>query len=190
MAVRNILPPDPTWDASQIDLLVTDERRACRRLDDAELMHYGRMAKASLDDPLPSPEWFRVWMRARVRAVSSEWKWRNAEVSAGQQRSYRDWIDEAKARIDLNDLMNLPARSRVVHCPLHDDRAASLSVNAEKGLWNCFGCGASGDVLTWLALVEGLDWADALDRLEHLSGLQRPQPTKGGRRPLGAAIPA
>jgi DNA primase len=31
-------------------------------------------------------------------------------------------------------------------CPFHDDHNPSLSVNKEKGLWHCFGCGKSGDV--------------------------------------------
>jgi len=31
-------------------------------------------------------------------------------------------------------------------CPFHDDHNPSLSVNREKGLWHCFGCGRSGDV--------------------------------------------
>jgi len=30
-------------------------------------------------------------------------------------------------------------------CPFHDDRNPSLSVNREKGLWHCFGCGRGGD---------------------------------------------
>ena len=31
-------------------------------------------------------------------------------------------------------------------CPFHDDRNPSLSVNREKGIWHCFGCGRGGDV--------------------------------------------
>ena len=31
-------------------------------------------------------------------------------------------------------------------CPFHDDHRASLSVNKEKGLWHCFGCGKSGTI--------------------------------------------
>lgn len=177
MVVQNDLPAMRPWTDADIDALVLDERRSCRRLDDADLMHYGRMAKAALRDAKePDLEWYRVWMRARLRAVTAEWKWRSAEVDVSLDRSYRQWIDDAKARVDLLDLMDLPARSRVVRCPLHDDRQASLSVDAERGLWNCFGCGRKGDVLTWLAEAEGLEWADALERLERLSGLTRPRP--------------
>ena len=36
-------------------------------------------------------------------------------------------------------------------CPFHDDCNPSLSVNRERGLWRCFGCGRSGDVHKFVA---------------------------------------
>lgn len=47
-------------------------------------------------------------------------------------------------------------------CPFHEDATPSLSVNREKGLWNCFGCGASGNVETFLRRVEGAPVAPPL----------------------------
>ena len=35
-------------------------------------------------------------------------------------------------------------------CPFHDDHHPSLSVNHEKGLWHCFGCGKGGDTTSFL----------------------------------------
>ena len=35
-------------------------------------------------------------------------------------------------------------------CPFHDDRNPSLAVNAEKGVWHCFGCGKSGNSYSFL----------------------------------------
>ena len=43
-------------------------------------------------------------------------------------------------------------------CPLHDDRTASMSVNTEKGFYNCHGCGASGDA--WTYLMAGRDMSE------------------------------
>jgi hypothetical protein len=44
-------------------------------------------------------------------------------------------------------------------CPFHDDHSPSLSVNAEKGVWHCFGCGKSGNYHSfleeWRALQKG-----------------------------------
>jgi hypothetical protein len=40
-------------------------------------------------------------------------------------------------------------------CPFHDDRNPSLAVNAEKGVWHCFGCGRSGNYHSFLE-----EWKD------------------------------
>jgi 5S rRNA maturation endonuclease (ribonuclease M5) len=49
----------------------------------------------------------------------------------------------------------------MILCPFHDDRKPSLSIDWEKGLWYCFGCGRSGDVLSLLLSV-GLPLREAL----------------------------
>jgi len=36
-------------------------------------------------------------------------------------------------------------------CPFHEDKKPSLSVNQEKGMWHCFGCGAKGGVIGFVA---------------------------------------
>lgn len=38
-------------------------------------------------------------------------------------------------------------------CPFHDDRTPSFSVDDSRGSYHCFGCGASGDVITFLMQV-------------------------------------
>lgn len=164
--------------------LLLEERRVARHLLDDELVHFGRMARLCLQNDEP-PEWFAVWMRARVRAAELEWRWRKAEHKPDRDRSYSEWIEEAKRRIDLAEVIALHYPSRPsgrgqwqVKCPLHDDSSPSLSVDPKAGLWYCFGCMVGGDVLRWWSLVDGLDWRACLDRLESFSGLSRPaQPT-------------
>lgn len=52
------------------------------------------------------------------------------------------------------DLAPLRGRRRgLVGCPFHDDGHASLSVDLDRGLFNCFGCGAKGGVKRFAALV-------------------------------------
>jgi len=57
-------------------------------------------------------------------------------------------------------------------CPFHAEKTASFSVNAEEGLYYCFGCGAKGDVITFVREVEHLDFADAVERLASRAGIE------------------
>lgn len=57
-------------------------------------------------------------------------------------------------------------------CPFHAEKSPSFSVNAAEGLYYCFGCGARGDVITFLREVEHLDFAEAVERLAGRAGLQ------------------
>ena len=67
-------------------------------------------------------------------------------------------------------------------CPFHAEKTGSFSVNAEEGLYYCFGCQASGDAITFLRNIEGCDFVEAVERLaarcgitvRHDSGRQRP----------------
>jgi len=57
-------------------------------------------------------------------------------------------------------------------CPFHAEKSPSFSVNGEEGLYYCFGCGAKGDVITFVREVEHLEFAEAVERLAGRAGLQ------------------
>lgn len=56
-------------------------------------------------------------------------------------------------------------------CPFHNERTGSFSVNAEEGLWYCFGCHARGDVITFVRDIEQLDFVGAVEWLAARTGL-------------------
>ncbi|MET0827292.1 MAG: DNA primase [Acidimicrobiales bacterium] len=56
-------------------------------------------------------------------------------------------------------------------CPFHTEKSPSFSVNAEEGLYYCFGCGAKGDVITFVREIEHLDFAAAVERLAARAGI-------------------
>ena len=56
-------------------------------------------------------------------------------------------------------------------CPFHQEKTASFSVNAEEGLYHCFGCGASGDVLTFVRETEGLNFRESVELLAGRAGI-------------------
>jgi DNA primase len=56
-------------------------------------------------------------------------------------------------------------------CPFHSEKTPSFSVNAEEGLYYCFGCGAKGDVITFVREMEHLDFAGAVEWLAAKAGI-------------------
>lgn len=51
-------------------------------------------------------------------------------------------------------------------CPFHKDKTPSLSIDDEKGLWNCFGCQAGGSVIDFVAKIKGISTRDAIRELD------------------------
>jgi DNA primase len=56
-------------------------------------------------------------------------------------------------------------------CPFHGEKTASFSVNAEEGLYYCFGCQVSGDAISFIRAVEGCDFVEAVERLAGRAGI-------------------
>ena len=99
---------------------------------------------------------------------------------------------EIKARIDIVEyLVSLGVELKPVGaggeyrglCPFHDEAAPSFQVNRRKGLWHCFGCGAGGDVISFVMEREGIGFQEALAILAGPAGLDervRPEGTDRG----------
>ncbi len=62
-------------------------------------------------------------------------------------------------------------RNWMARCPLHGERTPSLSVNAEKGVYYCFGCQRSGDAITFVQEIEKLDFVGAVESLASRYGI-------------------
>ncbi|HCT85662.1 MAG TPA: hypothetical protein DF296_10750 [Candidatus Margulisbacteria bacterium] len=58
-----------------------------------------------------------------------------------------------------------------VNCPFHADTEPSLSINPNKNLWQCFGCGAAGDVISFVQKIEGIEFIEAVEKLAKLEGI-------------------
>jgi DNA primase len=57
-------------------------------------------------------------------------------------------------------------------CPFHDEKTPSFTVNTALGYYKCFGCGASGDVFTFIRETEHLDFPDAAEMLARKAGIE------------------
>jgi DNA primase len=57
-------------------------------------------------------------------------------------------------------------------CPFHPDKAPSFTVDPDKGLWHCFGCGAGGNVFNFLMRAENLTFPEAARKLADRLGIE------------------
>ncbi len=56
-------------------------------------------------------------------------------------------------------------------CPFHQEKTPSFSVNAEMGVFHCFGCQRSGDAITFVRDMEHVDFVEAVQRLADRAGV-------------------
>jgi DNA primase catalytic core len=88
-------------------------------------------------------------------------------------------IEHIKRTVDLAGLVQAKGitlkkngKSLLGLCPFHADKNPSLSINTKENLWQCFGCGAAGDVIRFVELFDQVDFKEAVSRLsvngEHL----------------------
>ena len=57
-------------------------------------------------------------------------------------------------------------------CPFHNEKTPSFFISPDRGTYYCFGCGASGDIFTFVEEFEGLDFKGALKMLADRAGVQ------------------
>ncbi|MFA6076886.1 MAG: DNA primase [Candidatus Paceibacterota bacterium] len=87
-------------------------------------------------------------------------------------------VDQIKSRIDILSLvtsyikLDKAGKSWKGKCPFHNEKTPSFFVSPERGSYYCFGCGASGDIFTFVEEFEGLDFKGALKLLADRAGIQ------------------
>jgi DNA primase len=81
-------------------------------------------------------------------------------------------VEAVKAAVDFVDVVGARTQLRkggggryMGRCPFHEERTPSFSVNAVDKLYYCFGCGAKGDLITFVRETEGLDFAGSIEWL-------------------------
>lgn len=64
-------------------------------------------------------------------------------------------------------------------CPFHQEKTPSFIVNAERQIFHCFGCGAGGDVYSFLMKYENLTFPEALRQLAERVHVTLPEKSTG-----------
>ena len=89
----------------------------------------------------------------------------------------REFIEEVKRRSEIEDVVGKYVRlkragSNVVGlCPFHNEKTPSFTVFPQTNSFYCFGCGAGGDVFSFIMRAEGLDYPGAVEFLARSTGV-------------------
>ncbi|RMH75415.1 MAG: DNA primase, partial [Calditrichaeota bacterium] len=89
-------------------------------------------------------------------------------------------IDRIRDSVNIVDVIGryvtLKKRGRnyVGLCPFHTEKTPSFTVNAEKQIFHCFGCGTGGNVYTFLMRHDNLSFVEAVRRLADETGIKIP----------------
>jgi len=92
----------------------------------------------------------------------------------------RQFIDDLLLRVDIVDLIDsyLPLKKSgsnyVARCPFHSEKTPSFSVSRNRQMYHCFGCGASGNAISFLMEYSHLGFVEAVEDLAALAGVEVP----------------
>jgi len=90
-------------------------------------------------------------------------------------------ISEIKYRTNIEQLIGeyvqLKKRGTTLVglCPFHSEKTPSFTVWPQDGHYHCFGCGAGGDIITFVRQVENLEYPEALEFLAKRAGIEIPK---------------
>lgn len=90
----------------------------------------------------------------------------------------QDKIDEILARADLVEIaseyvkLKNTGSSFIGLCPFHHEKTPSFHISREKQLYHCFGCGAGGNVITFIKEIKQITFYEALKELAQRYNIQ------------------
>ena len=93
----------------------------------------------------------------------------------------RSFIDDLLSRIDIVEVISQSVELKKHGsghkglCPFHAENTPSFNVSSSKQFYHCFGCGASGDAITFLREYEGLTFMEAIEKLAAMANIEIPK---------------
>lgn len=91
------------------------------------------------------------------------------------------FLDEIRNRIKLSDLIGRSTKifkkGRAIKalCPFHNEKTPSFSIDDDRGLYHCFGCGVSGDHFNFIQETQNLNFIESIQLLAGQIGLKLPE---------------
>lgn len=99
-------------------------------------------------------------------------------------------IEEIKARADIADIIQQYVKLKkqgpnlVGLCPFHSEKTPSFTVSPAKGIYKCFGCGKSGDVIQFLTDNNGLNYIQVIKYIAEKYNIPVEEDTKQYDKPV------
>lgn len=100
-----------------------------------------------------------------------------------EKKTYAEVVDEIRSRLDIYEVV----QSRVMLkkrganywgcCPFHNEKTPSFSVNVQKGIFKCFGCGEGGDAISFLMKINNQSFTEVIRDLAAQFNIELPDAT-------------
>lgn len=87
-------------------------------------------------------------------------------------------VEQIKERLNIEEVLSSyiklekAGKNMKGRCPFHNEKTPSFFVSLERNNYYCFGCGAKGDIFTFVEQFEGLDFMGALKLLAERAGVE------------------
>ena len=91
-----------------------------------------------------------------------------------------EYIEEVVRRNDITDVVGsyvqLKRKGRLYGglCPFHSEKTPSFYVYPDTQSFYCFGCGAAGDVISFIKKIDNLEYVEAVKVLAGRAGMPEP----------------
>ena len=91
------------------------------------------------------------------------------------------FLQEIKFRNDIEEVVSkyVPLKragsNMTACCPFHSEKTPSFMVSTSKRIFRCFGCDAGGDVITFVMLIENIDYVSAVVKLAEWAKIPIPE---------------
>ncbi|MDP5041391.1 MAG: DNA primase [Paraglaciecola sp.] len=101
----------------------------------------------------------------------------------------REFIDDIIARTDIVELIDSRVRLKKAGrnyqacCPFHNEKSPSFTVSQDKQFYHCFGCGAHGNVISFLMEHDRLEFPEAVEELAQYHSIEVPREEGGAPAP-------
>ena len=92
-----------------------------------------------------------------------------------------EFVEEVRSKNDIVDVISSYVKlqkkgsSYFGLCPFHNEKSPSFSVSRQKQMYYCFGCGAGGNVFTFIMEYENYSFVEALRMLAQRVGMEIPE---------------